>query len=67
MGRHFPTAFGLRGDDDSTSLSEQESSTTQAPRHRSTGYDGILAQVFTPDTAYLKYSADRLRAMWDVA
>lgn len=40
------------------------------PRHlatlKRTGYDGtITLEVFTPDTAYLKYSAERLRAMWD--
>jgi len=40
------------------------------PRHlatlKKTGYDGtITLEVFTPDPAYLKYSAARLRAMWD--
>uniref|UniRef100_C6DZM7 Xylose isomerase domain protein TIM barrel n=1 Tax=Geobacter sp. (strain M21) TaxID=443144 RepID=C6DZM7_GEOSM len=42
------------------------------PRHlavlKKIGYDGtITLEVFTPDTSYLKYSAKRLRAMWDEA
>lgn len=40
------------------------------PRHiaalKKTGYDGtITLEVFTPDTSYLTYSADRLRDMWE--
>jgi sugar phosphate isomerase/epimerase len=32
------------------------------------GYDGtITLEVFTPDRAYLKHSADVLRQMWDAA
>lgn len=35
---------------------------------KKSGYDGtITLEVFTPDTSYLKYSAKRLRAMWDQA
>ena len=35
---------------------------------KKTGYDGtITLEVFTPDPSYLKYSAGRLRAMWDEA
>lgn len=35
---------------------------------KKTGYDGtITLEVFTPDDYYLKYSADRLRAMWNAA
>lgn len=42
------------------------------PRHlaalKKAGYDGtITLEVFTPDPYYLKYSAARLRAMWDEA
>lgn len=42
------------------------------PRHlatlKKTGYDGtITLEVFTPDPSFLKYSAGRLRAMWDEA
>ena len=33
-----------------------------------TGYDGtITLEVFTPDTTYLKHSAEILRKMWDTA
>lgn len=40
------------------------------PRHlaalRKAGYDGtITLEVFTPDPAYLKYSMEKLRAMWN--
>jgi sugar phosphate isomerase/epimerase len=32
------------------------------------GYDGtITLEVFTPDPAYLKYSIEKVRAMWDEA
>ncbi|WP_236018875.1 sugar phosphate isomerase/epimerase [Geomonas propionica] len=32
------------------------------------GYDGtITLEVFTPDPAFLEYSAGRLRAMWGEA
>ncbi|UPU35536.1 sugar phosphate isomerase/epimerase [Geomonas paludis] len=46
--------------------------TIDVARHLATlkraGYDGtITLEVFTPDPAFLKYSADRLRAMWDEA
>lgn len=39
------------------------------PKHlaalKKAGYDGtITLEVFTPDTHYLQYSAERLRAMW---
>lgn len=35
---------------------------------KETGYDGtITLEVFTPDSHYLKYSAERLRALWDEA
>jgi sugar phosphate isomerase/epimerase len=46
--------------------------TIDVPKHltalKKTGYDGtITLEVFTPDPYFLKYSAGRLRAMWDKA